>query len=63
VLIGVLCCNGIIKNCDQANTASLTSAQKTMHDMPLLIQSMLNGWKLDAPFTKGVFNSPGGFRN
>ncbi|KAJ7875436.1 hypothetical protein B0H13DRAFT_2348106 [Mycena leptocephala] len=55
VLIGVLCCNGIIKNCDQANSASIESAMNQLNDMPLDIQSMLNGWKLDAPFTKETF--------
>lgn len=52
-MIGILCCNGIIKNCDQANSASIESAMNQLNDMPLDIQSMLNGWKLDAPFTKG----------
>ncbi|KAJ7148505.1 hypothetical protein C8R43DRAFT_1108051 [Mycena crocata] len=54
-LIGILCCNGIIKNCAATDAASITKAQSTINDMPLDIQSTLNGQKLDAPFTKDTF--------
>ncbi|KAJ7934283.1 hypothetical protein B0H13DRAFT_1855453 [Mycena leptocephala] len=43
VLIGVLCCNGIIKNCDQANSASIESAMNQLNDMPLDIQVRAGG--------------------
>ncbi|KAF7329604.1 hypothetical protein MKEN_00223400 [Mycena kentingensis (nom. inval.)] len=52
-LVGGLCCMGTVPNCAQDDGASVTRAQNGLHDMPLDIQSMLNGWNGDEPFSKG----------
>ena len=51
-MVGALCCNGIIKNCDKTGFASIAAGTKPVTDN---VMSALNGGKgPDQPFTRGL---------